>query len=56
MAAFVDIGVSVFDPSFTLHPYPYLKDLYDREDVLGFRSQGMDFLFRFEQSRAVIAG
>jgi cytochrome P450 len=54
MGAFVDIGVSVFDPSFTLDPYPYLKDLYDREDVLGFRSEGMDFLFRFEQGRAVM--
>ena len=54
MDAFVDLGVSVYDPAFTLDPYPYLKDLYDRPDALGFRADGMDFLFRFEQSRAVM--
>ena len=33
---FVDLGVSFFDEDFTLDPFPYLKDLYGREDVLGF--------------------
>jgi cytochrome P450 len=54
MDAFVDLGVSVYDPAFTLDPYPFLMDLYDRPDVLGFRADGMDFLFRFEQGRAVM--
>lgn len=54
MSKFVDLGVSVFDPDFTLNPYNYLKDLYGREDVLGFRADGMNFLFRFEQCRAVM--
>lgn len=54
MSEFVDLGVSVFDPDLTLNPFDYLHDLYDRKDVLGFHSDGMNFLFRFEQCRAVI--
>lgn len=54
MSEFVDLGVSVFDADFTLNPYAYLQDLYDRKDVLGFHSDGMNFLFRFDQGRAVI--
>lgn len=54
MEKFVDLGISVFDDDFTLNPYHYLKDLYPQEDVLGFRSEGINFLFRFDQGRAVI--
>ncbi|MEP5566431.1 MAG: cytochrome P450 [Halioglobus sp.] len=54
MDKFIDLGVSVFDADFTLNPYDYLKDLYDRPDVLGFHADNMNFLFRFEQSRAVM--
>ena len=54
MGKFVDLGVSVFDAEFTLNPYDYLKEIYDRKEVLGFHSDGMNFMFRFEQSRAVI--
>ena len=54
MGDFVDLGISVFDPAFTLNPYPFLEDLYDRPNVLGFRADDRDFLFRFSQSRAVM--
>ncbi len=54
MAEFVDLGVSFFDEDFTLDPFPYLKDLYDREEVLGFRADGMNFIFRFYQAQQVI--
>ncbi len=54
MERFVDLGVSFFDGDFTLDPFPYLKDLYDREEVLGFRADGLDFVFRFDQARQVI--
>ncbi len=54
MSRFVDIGVSVFDDDFTLDPYAHLKDLYDRPEVLGFHSDEMNFLFRFDQVRAVL--
>lgn len=54
MSKFVDLGVSVFDDDFTLNPYTYLEALYDRDDVLGFRADGMNFLFRFDQCRAVM--
>jgi cytochrome P450 len=51
---FVELGVSFFDEDFTLDPFPYLKDLYDRSDVLGFQADGMSFLFRFDLAREVI--
>ena len=54
MDKFVDLGVSFFDEDFTLDPFPYLKDLYDREEILGFRADGMNFIFRFEQAQQVI--
>ena len=54
LSEFVDLPVSVFDPAFTLNPYPVLKDLYARDDILGFRSEGMDFLFRDDDCRAVL--
>jgi len=54
MQKFVDLGVSVFDADFTLNPYDYLRDIYNRKDILGFRSDNMNFLFRFDQGRAVI--
>ena len=54
MSKFIDLGVSVFDPEFTLNPYDVLEDLYDRKGVLGFQADGMNFLFRFDQSRAVM--
>ena len=38
MGQFVDLGVSYFDESFTLDPFPYLEELYGRDDVLGFRA------------------
>lgn len=54
MEKFVDLGVSFFDGDFTLDPFPYLEPLYDQKDVLGFRADGMNFVFRFEQARQVI--
>jgi hypothetical protein len=54
MERFVDLGVSFFDEDFTLDPFPYLEDLYPRDDILGFTSDGMNFLFRFEEARQVI--
>lgn len=50
MEKFVDLGVSFFVQDFTLKPFPYLEELYRREDVLGFRADGMNFVFRFEQA------
>ena len=54
MEKFVDLGVSFFDEDFTLDPFPYLKDLYARDEVLGFRADGMSFVFRFDQALQVI--
>ena len=54
MEKFVDLGVSFFDPHFSLYPHLYLKDLYPRKDILGFHSQGMNFVFRFDEARAVL--
>ena len=38
MERFVDLGISFFDEDFTLDPFPYLEDLYGREDILGFHA------------------
>lgn len=54
MERFAELPVSVFDPGFTLNPYDYLKDLYPREDVLGFQSEGRHFLFRHDDCNAVL--
>ena len=54
MSAFIDLSVSIFDPNFTLNPYPFLEELYPQEEVLGFSSEGMDFLFRHEDCKAVL--
>jgi hypothetical protein len=54
MEKFVDLGVSFFDEGFTLDPFPYLEDLYDREEILGFRADGMNFVFRFDQIRQIV--
>lgn len=54
MKKFIDLDVSFFDPDFTFSPYPFLSDLYARDDILGFRSEGMNFVFRFEHARAVL--
>lgn len=56
MERFVDLGVSFFDPDFTLDPFPYLEELYGREDILGFQADGMNFIFRFDQASQVIRG
>lgn len=55
MNHFAPLGTSVFDVDFTLDPYPYLEDLYRRDDVLGFESEGMNFCFRFEDCHDLIA-
>ena len=54
MEKFADLGVSFFDPDFSLSPHKYLVDLYPRRDILGFRSEGMNFVFRFEEARTVM--
>jgi cytochrome P450 len=54
MAEFADLGVSFFDEDFTLDPFPYLEELYDRKEVLGFRADGMNFVFRFEQVQQIV--
>ena len=54
MGEFIELPVSIFDAEFTLNPYPFLEDLYSREEVLGFRSEGMNFLFRHEDCKAVL--
>ena len=55
MSHFVPLDVSIFDADFTLEPYPFLKDLYEQEEVLGFTSEGMNFCFRFEDCHDLIA-
>ena len=54
MSDFIDLPVSYFDPGFTLDPFPFLQELYPRKDILGFSSEGMNFLFRHEDCRAVL--
>ncbi len=51
---FAELEVSFFDPDFTLDPFPYLEHLYGRDDVLGFRADGMNFVFRFDQAMQVV--
>ena len=54
MSAFVELSVSIFDADFTLNPERYLEPLYAQPEVLGFQSEGMKFLFRFDQCAAVL--
>ena len=54
MAQFADLGVSFFDEQFTLDPFPYLEELYGRDDIVGFHTDGMNFVFRFDLARKVI--
>ena len=54
MRKFVDLDVSVFDPAFTLNPYPYLESLYQDDNVVGFTSLGMNFIFKFDDIREVM--
>ncbi|MEM1114009.1 MAG: hypothetical protein AAGI11_18990 [Pseudomonadota bacterium] len=51
---FVDLPVSFFDPAFNLNPDHYLASLFADDNIVGFRSEGMRFLFRFEHCREVI--
>ena len=55
MSAFEALSTSIFDPSFTLDPYPWLEDLYPRKDVVGFSSEGMNFCFRYADCRDLIS-
>ncbi len=55
MSQFVPLETSIFDRDFTLDPYPFLQPLYEQEDILGFSSEGMNFLFRFEDCHDLIA-
>ncbi len=54
MSNFIDLGVSFFDDEFTLNPYPFLEPLYERKDILGFRADDMNFLFRHDDAREVM--
>ena len=54
MGTFIDLDVSFFDPDFTLSPHKYLQQLYPRNDILGFCSEGMNFVFRFDEARTVL--
>ena len=54
MDKFIDLDVSFFDPKFTLSPEEHLAELYPRKDILGFRSEGMNFVFRFDEARAIM--
>ena len=54
MPRFVELDTSVFDPAFTLNPYPHINDLYEHDDVIGFSSDGINFLFKFEHCREVM--
>jgi hypothetical protein len=40
MRKLVELEVSIFDPGFTLDPYPYFEELYLRDDVIGFSFGG----------------
>ncbi len=55
MSAFIPLPVSIFDPDFTIDPYPWLEDLYRRDEVLGFSSEGMNFCFRYDDCRDLIS-
>lgn len=54
MPSIIDLDISFFSPEFTLNPNRYLKDLYEQEDILGFHSEGMDFIFRHKQAREIM--
>ena len=54
MDPFYDLKTSIFDPDFTLRPLDFLGELYGRREYLGFRSEGMNFLFCLEQCRQVM--
>ena len=54
MARFAPLGVSFFDREFTLDPFPFIEPLYEREDLLGFESEGMKFCFRFTDCHSLI--
>jgi hypothetical protein len=54
MEKFVELGTSFFDPEFSLSPYQHLEELFPRKDIAGFHSDGMNFVFRFEEARTVM--
>ncbi len=54
MKRFIDLPVSVFDPKFTLNPYRYLNAHYADENIIGFASDNMNFLFKFDDCREVM--
>ena len=54
MSSIVDLDISFFSPEFTLNPNHYLSDLYHHKDILGFHSEGMDFIFRHKQAREIM--
>ena len=54
MPSIIDLNISFFSPEFTLNPNHYLSDLYSQEDILGFHSEGMDFIFRHKQAREIM--
>jgi len=43
MREFADLDTPIFDPDFTQYPYPYLADIYQRDEASGFSFQGMQF-------------
>jgi cytochrome P450 len=55
MDAFIPLETSIFSPEFTLDPFPWLEPLYNRPDVLGFSSEGMNFCFRYDDCRDLIS-
>jgi len=55
MSVFVPLETSIFDPQFTLDPFPFIEPLYKQKNVLGFSSEGMNFCFRFEDCHDLIA-
>jgi cytochrome P450 len=54
MAHFIDLGISIYDPKFTLDPYRYLAPYYSDKDIIGFTSEGLNFLFKFADCREVM--
>ncbi len=54
MSDYANLGVSIFDKEFTLNCYPHIEALYQRDDILGFRADGMNFIFRHDYAREIM--
>ena len=54
MSEFIELPVSFFDEEFTVYRFSFVVVLYQRVVILCFSSEGLNFVFRHDDCRAVL--